>query len=106
VWVVSPDPADDLNTMREKSGIRFPMLMDPDLATIKRYGILNEKEGNIPHPTALIIDREGIVRYRRLDADYTVRPSNDELLKALQGLAGGERQPGSGAEAKPPASDR
>jgi YVTN family beta-propeller protein len=63
--------------------------MDPDLAVIRRYGILNEEQGNIPHPTAAIVDRAGIVRYLRVDRDYTKRPSTTELLEALRRLDAG-----------------
>ena len=83
--MISPDAADQLESMREKSGFDFPLLMDPDLETIKTYGILNEDNGKIPHPTALIVDRAGKITYLRVDEDYRVRPPTvEELLPALQ----------------------
>ena len=61
------------------------MLMDPDLETINRWGILNEQSGKIPHPTAAIIDRQGKITYLRVDEDYKIRPSTpDELLPELK----------------------
>ena len=40
----------------------------------------------VPHPTTVIIDKEGVVRYMRVDTDYKVRPSVAELLEALDQL--------------------
>lgn len=60
--------------------------MDPDLAAIRAYGVLNEKAGNIPHPTAVVIGKDGVVRYVRVDVDYKVRPAPEELLAALRAL--------------------
>lgn len=70
--------------MRRKMGLTFPLLVDPDLAVIRRYGILNREQGNVPHPTALVLDEEGVIRYRRIDVDYRRRPPSDELLAAIR----------------------
>ncbi len=61
------------------------MLIDPDLATTKAYGILNEDSGKMAHPTAVIVNKEGVATYVRVDVDYRVRPpTSGELLPALQ----------------------
>ena len=70
--------------MREKMDLTFPLLMDPGSATIRRYGILNESHGEIPHPAAVVVDGDGIVRFERVDEDYTKRPTVTELLDALK----------------------
>jgi len=59
-------------------------LMDPGSTTIKRYGILNEAQGEIPHPTAIVIDKLGMIRFIRVDEDYKKRPTNEELLEAIR----------------------
>ncbi len=86
VWTITVDAADKLEEMRQEKGLEFPLLIDPGSATIKRYGILNPEDGKIPHPTAVVVDRQGIVRYLRVDEDYRQRPANEELLAALEGL--------------------
>ncbi len=86
--MISPDAADKLESMREKSGFEFPLLMDSDLETIKAYGILNQDNGKIPHPAAVVVDREGKVTYLRVDEDYKVRPpTSSELIPALEEAA-------------------
>ena len=85
---MSIDPADKLNPLREKKGLTYTFLTDPGSRTIKRYGILNEDHGEIPHPTALVIDKGGIVRFIRVAIDYKKRPSAEELLDVLRSLQG------------------
>lgn len=86
LWVVAPDKPEKLEALRQDRGLEFPVLVDPDCGIIKEYGILNEQAGNIPHPTALVIDKAGVVRYVRVDVDYKVRPEPKELLEALRAL--------------------
>ena len=69
----------------------FVMLSDPDHSVIDRYGLFNEdapRNRPFPHPATYVIDREGIVRYRFVEVDYRVRPSNAEVLAALEGVTG------------------
>ncbi|MBI1950870.1 MAG: redoxin domain-containing protein [Acidobacteria bacterium] len=72
--------------MRKSLGLTIVNLMDPGSETIKRYGVLNEANGEIPHPTALVVDKQGMVVFVRIDEDYRKRPSNEELLQELRQL--------------------
>ena len=63
--------------------LTMPILIDPGSKVIRSYGILNEDHGEIPHPSAFVIDREGIIRFKRMDEDYKMRPAADDLLAAL-----------------------
>lgn len=72
--------------MRKSLGLTIVNLMDPGSETIKRYGVLNEANGEIPHPTALVVDKQGVVVFVRIDEDYRKRPSNEELLQELRQL--------------------
>jgi len=53
---------------------------------IDRYGIWNPAGKGWPHPTTLVIDRQGIVRWKFVEVDYKVRPSNQQILDALARL--------------------
>jgi len=65
----------------------MPFLLDPEAEVIREYGVYNEQDDrSLPHPTALVIDREGIVRYVRIDVTYRERPSVDELVEALASI--------------------
>ena len=62
----------------------FTFLSDPGHRVIDRYGVLNpDDERGIPHPTTLVLDREGVVRWKFIETDYRVRPTNDMILQAL-----------------------
>lgn len=89
MWAIANDDPDRLRDYRGSEGIEIPFLLDPDSVTIKRYGVYNHDDPRaraIPHPTALVIDKSGTVRYVRVDEDYRVRPSIEELVEALRGL--------------------
>lgn len=66
--------------------LEFPLLADPDHAVIDRYGLLNQPDLEappIPHPTTFGIDREGIVRWKFIEINYRIRPTNEQILAAL-----------------------
>ncbi|AMW06266.1 peroxiredoxin family protein [Gemmatimonas phototrophica] len=66
----------------------FTFLSDPDHTVIARYGILNPAgtRRGIPHPATYVIDKKGVVRWRDLQTDYKIRPTNAAVLTAVQAL--------------------
>jgi peroxiredoxin len=69
----------------------FPLLSDPDHAVIARYGLLNvfDPEARpIPHPTTFVIDRSGVVRWKFIEINYRIRPTNEDILAALAEVQG------------------
>ena len=91
--VVSIDPKPDLRKMADKisaeDGRRpdFPFLSDPGHRVIDRCGLLNlDDPRGIPHPTTYVIDRRGIVRWKFTEVNYKVRPTNEMILHALEGI--------------------
>jgi len=88
VLAVSPDEPKRLQKFAIANGITYPLLIDADGAVIERYGIRNErhKDGVLPDPTALVLDRDGRVRYKRIDVDYTKRPPVEDLVEAVRSL--------------------
>ena len=93
---VASDDAEDLQRMvdrvaEENDGLRldFTFLSDPDAAVIGRYGLYNQDDPRgraIPHPTTYVIDRDGVVRWKMTEVNYRSRPTNDDILAALQAL--------------------
>jgi len=83
LWTVSSDDPDKLRAFRDQEDLTFPILLDPDNKVSISYGLLNEDNPIVPHPTAIIIDTKGVIRYLRVDEDYRVRPSAQELLGVL-----------------------
>lgn len=86
LWVVSPDEVEKLRKFQQEEGLDFPILVDTGNEVSASYGLINEENPVVPHPTTVIIDRQGVIRYLRVDTDYKVRPSVGELLEALDEL--------------------
>jgi peroxiredoxin len=66
----------------------FTFLSDADHAVIARYGILNPSgtTRGIPHPATYVIDMDGMVRWRNVETDYRIRPTNTAILTAVRAL--------------------
>ena len=68
------------------AGPALPLLEDQEHRVIARYGIFNPKSRGWPHPATYVIDKTGMVRWRFVETDYRVRPTNDDILAALKSL--------------------
>ena len=71
------------------SKVDFPLLEDQKHRVIDRYGLLNPKGRGWPHPATYVIDREGMVRWKFVEVDFKVRPTNDMVLDSLKTLPWG-----------------
>ena len=83
LWTVSSDDPAKLRSFRDDESVNLPILMDPDNRVSISYGLLNEENPKVPHPTAVVIDIDGVIRYVRVDENYKVRPPVEELLEAV-----------------------
>lgn len=86
---VSKDSIDSHCKFRDKQGLRFPLLSDPEGATLEKYGAWGEKTnygrtfmGIIR--TTVIIDGEGVVR--KIFPQVRVKGHVDEVLAAIKAL--------------------
>ena len=68
----------------------YTFLSDPDHRVIDRYGLLNPGGRGWPHPATYVIDRSGIVRWKFIEIDYKIRPTNEMILTALEALPAGK----------------
>ena len=80
-----------VDRLSEEDGVlpAYAFLSDSGHRVIDRYGLFNQddpKGRSITHPATFIIDRGGIVRYRFVEVDYRVRPTNDDLVAELATL--------------------
>jgi peroxiredoxin len=90
VWAISGDEPDRLRAFRDREGIEFDLLLDPDGTTFRSYGILNERhDKTVPHPTVIVVDSERIARYVVSDENFRVRPAAREVVEAAGGLVVG-----------------
>jgi peroxiredoxin len=61
----------------------FTFLSDPGHRVIDRYGLLNPSGKGWPHPTTLVIDKSGVVRWKFIEINYKIRPTNQMILDAV-----------------------
>ena len=64
----------------------FTILTDENHLVIDRYGLFNPNESKrrpVPHPTAIVIDQDGVVRWKFTEVNYRIRPENADILEAL-----------------------
>ena len=107
---VSPQRPDGSLTMQEKHGLAYPVLSDPG-STLGRAAAIMTQPGAealaaqlklgldlevvnadgtpaIPMPTTLIVDRDRIVQWVDVHPDYSARSEPEQILAALDALAG------------------
>lgn len=91
VLAIAVDSKEDLKKISDRftdDGTRsdIELLSDPGHKVIDRYGLLNPNSRGLPHPATYVIDKKGIVRWKFVEVDYRIRPSNDQILKALKSI--------------------
>ncbi len=67
----------------------FPLLSDPGHRVIDRYGLFNindPKGREITHPATFVIDTAGVVRWRVVEVNYKLRPTNENILSVLEAV--------------------
>ncbi len=65
-------------------GVRFPVLSDQSRETIKAYGV-HGGISNIAIPSAFIIDKDGVIRWKFI-GDTSTRANVDIMLQQLDEL--------------------
>ena len=91
LWAISGDDHERLASFVETEGIGFPILRDPDGESFASYGILNEThQRTVPHPTVIVVDRDGIARFVVSDDNYKVRPPTPAVVEAVERIAAGD----------------
>lgn len=104
---LTPEVPDSSLSTKEKNELQFEVLSDIDNEVAKKYGIvfkLNDKvaeyynngfglqkyNGNenneLPLAATYVIDKNGVIRYTFLDADYTKRAEPDTVINVLKRL--------------------
>ncbi len=94
LWVIANDDPDKLREFRDREGLEFPILLDPDAQVIQAWGLLNDMSASgqlIPHPTVAILDDSGVVRYFLTETNYRLRPPAADLVARLRALGEEDR---------------
>jgi peroxiredoxin len=104
---ISPELPENAKRTAEQNKLSFPVLWDKESKVGKEYGIVFElpeaiapmyrdqlqlpkvngyDKLELPLSATYVIDREGVIRYAFLDADYTKRAEPKEIIEAVKKL--------------------
>jgi hypothetical protein len=96
IAAISYDSVPVLKEFSARAGIHYPLLSDPDSATIRRFGILNETidKGTpfygIPHPGTYLVNAKGVITSKYFEEDYRVRDTAASVLLRQFGITPAE----------------
>jgi peroxiredoxin len=107
---ISPELPDRSLSTEEKNELRFPVLSDHGNEVARKFRIVHEispevvayqrRNGNdvatyngaesaeVPLPATYVADRDGVVHYAFVSADYTRRSDPDEVVEAVRAVVG------------------
>jgi len=90
IVAVSPDPSERSHEMAQRLHLGYRFVADPDLAVTRRYGLVHARGGqqgeDVPRPTTVVLDRDGVVRWLWVSDNFQVRPDPNDVLRAVRGL--------------------
>jgi peroxiredoxin len=107
IVALSGDSLEEVNVHKERDGIDFTLLANPDLSIIKQYGVEHHKAlgadskdiafsiGGIPFatkfkfksmsiPTSILIDENWVIQWIDQSADYRLRSSKKAVMGAVK----------------------
>ena len=72
-----------------REALSFRVLADPDRAIPTKFKIeIDTDKGTEVSPTAFIIDKEGVLRFKYVGSDPFDRPSTENLVEILAMISG------------------
>ena len=90
IVAVSPDPNERSQELATRLRLDYRFVADRDLALTRRYGLVHARGGpdgeDVPTPTTVVLDRDGVVRWLWVSSNFQVRPDPAVVRHAVQAL--------------------
>lgn len=89
---ISYDKPDALTTFGRKWNVGYTLLSDDGSKMIDAFQLRDPQYSadsfayGVPKPSIFVLDRRGVVRAKIAREGYQIRPSNDEILAAVDGV--------------------
>lgn len=87
---ISVDAPEVSRDLRERAGLTYTLLSDPQAEVIRRYDLVHAGAGedgrDIARPAEFLVDRSGTVRWVNLTENYRVRASPEQFIEAAKSL--------------------
>ena len=64
-------------------GIPFPILYNKDADVVKAYGVYDLLGDGLATPSTFIIDKQGVIRWKRVGSSVGDRPPVSKVLEEL-----------------------
>jgi glutaredoxin-dependent peroxiredoxin len=88
---VSTDVLGAQQAFAEKLGLTYPLLSDFSRDTVKKYGVMNDDPNSAHFRLArrayVIIDKQGIIRYKHIMEDAGHLLDSEEIFRTVQNVA-------------------
>jgi len=69
-------------------GLDYRVLSDPQMSAIDAYGLRSDADGQpVARPASMLIDANGVVRWRDVTDNFRLRPPPETILAALEQFA-------------------
>lgn len=85
VYVVNPDTPENSRRVRQVTGIRLPILLDPGYTVAKRFDLPGDGRPMGGLVGYVIIDGAGVIRVQRVDLDFGSHAG--QILEILRSLS-------------------
>ncbi len=82
-FAISTDDFSGTSFIPDRPEVKFPILYDASRETVEKYGVLN---GKLAHPATFVIDAGGVIRWKRVNENYTNRPAVETVLAQVREL--------------------
>jgi peroxiredoxin len=99
ILAISTDSVKAARRTAERSEAKFPILIDENGETMELYGVLAKKrefkdfpalvlrKKRYAVPSLIILDKNGVVRFKYVGKSFTDRPRFSDILKVVQKLS-------------------
>ena len=90
IYAVSTAPPEVNRALREQLGAGYIFLSDPDRSVLDQLNIDHQTPNptghDIPIPTQMLVDQEGIIRWIYQPSNYRIRAKPETVLAVLKEL--------------------
>lgn len=83
---ISTDSVASHRGFADKYSLTVRLLSDPDGKVVSLYGVKSWVPGRSAR-AVIIIDKEGVVRYRKVQGLSVFRPKDEDIIKAIEAFA-------------------
>jgi len=91
VVAISVDSPKESRDLSRSQGYTFPLLSDPNAATIRAYGVIHHHGGeegrDIARPAEFLLDSSGTIRWEHLTESVFARLRPESVLQAIDGMS-------------------